>query len=143
MRRFDDSLEDEELESIIVVAVLLRQVEQLDRDSNPADRCLQSSHRLVTENSSGADTFLPVINGILQSSHFRALFQHSGLVQAAYLLVLRQEMYYSMASRRCPTITSSKCSPDTSFIHEVTLHVIQVLQLFWSEPSEAEWGEII
>lgn len=141
MRRFDDSLENDELESIIVTAVLLRQIEQLDRDSNPSERCLQPSQRLAPGFPPGIDTFLPVINGILQSTHFRKLFQQSGLVQAAYLMVLRQEMYYSMASRRCPTITSTKCTPDTSFIHEVTLHVIQVLQLFWSEPLETEWGK--
>lgn len=87
-------------------------------------------------------TFLPIINDILHSSMFKERFAHSGLVQAAYLMVLRQEVYYALTSRRCPAITSARCTPDISFIHETTIHLIEALQLAWGGgASDAEWGE--
>lgn len=113
-------LDPDELEGIVVVAALLRQVELLER---------QATSSWSDAQSGSTGNLLPVVNNLLDSADFKTRFPHSGLVQAVYLMVLRQEVYHCLSSGERPAVSTVRCSPDISFIHETTIHMLEVLQL--------------
>lgn len=123
---YDASPEDER-PGLLTALVLLRQVELIDRDCGPADRCFGSA----SSSAGNADTFLPVFNVVVQGPDFQRILRRSGLAQAAYMLALRQEMYYSMASGQPPAIALAGCPPFHPFAYEMTVNMIKVLGACW------------
>lgn len=141
LRRFHEGLDDEYLGSVIVTAVILRQLEHIDKESASSENGPRGPQSLQSVLSETQDAFLPLINGMFHSPLFTPLFHRSGLVRAACLMVLRQEIYYSMGSHQASQIMAAECIANTSFIHEVTVHMVQVIQWCGGDNCPVEWSE--
>ena len=139
LRRFHEGPDDGYLASVVATAAMLRQLEHIDKESAR----LGASPGRQSVLSGAQDAFLPLINGMFRSPLFTPLFHRSGLVQAACLMVLRQEIYYSMGARRASQMVAAECIATTSFIHEVTVHMLQVTQWCWGKRGRVEWSEFL
>lgn len=136
LRSFHSDLPDDELESLILTAALLRQVELLDQDVERTEQWVVNQHGTEA-------AFLPIVEGFLKTPQFKALFLRSNLAQAAYLMFLRQEIYYSAVRRRSPAISPEVWIEDGTFIQEVTGHLLQVLQWCWGSRSRDQLYHLV
>lgn len=143
LRHFHDVADDDYRDSVIATAVILRQLEEIDEeeDDSPAN---DESDGLGNDALAYGDkpNFLPIINSVLRSSASQALFGRRSLIQAAYWMALRQEIYHSFTRKQSPQLVPS---PDlwhsASNANKTVMHTVQVAKWRWEDRSEREWSK--
>ncbi|KAL6874841.1 hypothetical protein J3F83DRAFT_759574 [Trichoderma novae-zelandiae] len=142
LRNFHEVDDDDYRDSIIATAVILRQLEEIDEeeDDAPANDSGNSQGHSGHFASGKQVNFLPIINAILRSSASQALFGRRSLIQAAYWMALRQEIYHSFTRKHPPQLFPS---PDlwhsASKANKTVMHTVQVAKWRWEDGSEREW----
>ncbi|CZS82962.1 unnamed protein product [Fusarium graminearum] len=143
LRDFHTIQDDEKLESIIATAVILRQLEEIDdeEDSN-SDHSEQerNNHGKEATTSKPQVNFLAIIDAVLRSPPSRTLFGRRSLIQAAYWMAVRQELYHSFTKRHPPKmVLDAEYGLGASKANKIVLHTAQVAKWRWADGSEQEW----
>ncbi|KAK7413128.1 hypothetical protein QQX98_008014 [Neonectria punicea] len=141
LRDFHTIQDDERLESIIATAVILRQLEEIDDDDD------DDEDRHGSQNGSPEDprpkhqvNFLAIIDAVLRSAPSQTLFGRRTLIQAAYWMAVRQEIFHSFTRRHPPQmILEPEYGLGASKANKIVLHTAQVAKWRWSDGSEQEW----
>ena len=153
LRHFHDAQDDEYLDSVIATAVLLRQLEEIDDDDedHESDRHDETQHEPHHPDRSVASStpsslkqvnFLPIIDAVLRSSPSQALFSRRSLIQAAYWMALRQEIYHSFTRRQSPQmILAADHWVGASSANKAVMHTVQVMKWRWGDGSQQEWSK--
>ncbi|KAG5949440.1 hypothetical protein E4U53_005880 [Claviceps sorghi] len=140
LRQFhDDVLDDDYRDSIVATAVILRQLEEIDDE----DDLLQLSGLPNVLHSSGAGkqvNFLAIIDAVLRSPPSQSVFGQRSLMQAAYWMALRQEIYHSFTRLQAPQLM---LPPEfwhiASPANKSVMHLVQVARWKWGSSSPIEW----
>ncbi|KAH6605537.1 hypothetical protein Trco_004690 [Trichoderma cornu-damae] len=146
LRHFHDVDDDDYRDSIIATAVILRQLEEIDEEeddaptndngNSPGDDARFASGKQVN--------FLPIVNAVLRSSASQALFGRRSLIQAAYWMALRQEIYHSFTRKQPPQLfPSAELWHSASKANKTVMHTVQVAKWRWEDGSEREWMRLM
>lgn len=143
LRRFHDTEDDDYRDSIIATAVILRQLEEIDDEDDGSEY----PDNLATFNPQSVKTqinFLPIIDAVLRSPPSQSLFRQRTLIQAAYWMALRQEIYHSFTKRQAPQmILAADYWTDASSQNKAVMHTVQVMKWRWGDGSEEEWNRLM
>ncbi|KAF4983966.1 hypothetical protein FZEAL_758 [Fusarium zealandicum] len=139
LRDFHAIQDDERLESIIATAVILRQLEEIDDEEDEA-RSEGNADENEVPRSKEQVNFLAIIDAVLRSPPSRTLFGRRSLIQAAYWMAVRQELYHSFTKRHPPKMTlDPEYGLGASKANKIVLHTAQVAKWRWADGSEQEW----
>ncbi|UZP40240.1 hypothetical protein NXS19_008056 [Fusarium pseudograminearum] len=143
LRDFHTIQDDEKLESIIATAVILRQLEEIDDEedsSSEQDEQERNNHGKEAPASKPQVNFLAIIDAVLRSPPSRTLFGRRSLIQAAYWMAVRQELYHSFTKRHPPKmVLDAEYGLGASKANKIVLHTAQVAKWRWADGSEQEW----
>ncbi|KAF5665081.1 hypothetical protein FHETE_6796 [Fusarium heterosporum] len=141
LRDFHTIQDDEKLESIIATAVILRQLEEIDdEDDEQEERNQRRDGGTEAPRSKPQVNFLAIIDAVLRSPPSRTLFGRRSLIQAAYWMAVRQELYHSFTKRQAPKMTlDPEYGHGASKANKIVLHTAQVAKWRWADGSEQEW----
>lgn len=139
LRHFHEGLDDEYRDSIIATAVILRQMEEIDDEEElghqdrTGDNIQYSPHRQVN--------FLAIIDAALRSPSSQRSFGRRSMIQAAYWMAMRQEIYQCFTKRQPPQLI---LVPDfwqgASNANKTVMHTVQVAKWYWGDSSDEEWS---
>ncbi|KAM5341364.1 hypothetical protein ACJ41O_014395 [Fusarium nematophilum] len=136
MRDFHAIQDDERLESIIATAVILRQLEEIDDEEDEGRSETQEGEPRSKEQVN----FLAIIDAVLRSPPSQTLFGRRSLIQAAYWMAVRQELYHSFTRRHPPKmVLDPEYGQGASKANKIVLHTAQVAKWRWADGSEQEW----
>lgn len=128
----------ERLESLVAIAVILRQLEEIEGggDEVATRICMEErTDRLSQQEPS----FLLVTNAVFEIAFLRDLFNQPSLVQAAYWMALRQEIYHSFTrSSRLKVEIPLKFLGSVSDANEIVLHTARVASWRWGDAADSE-----
>lgn len=142
LRDFHTIRDDERLESIIATAVILRQLEEIDDDDDDEDRHGSQDGSPEDPPPKHQVNFLAIIDAVLRSAPSQTLFGRRSLIQAAYWMAVRQEIFHSFTRRHPPQMTlEPEYGLGASKANKIVLHTAQVAKWRWSDGSEQEWCE--
>ena len=131
LRQFHDVQDDEYRDSIIATAVILRQLEEIDHE----DEALEN-HQPMQKPAN----FLAIIDAVLRSLPSQAVFGQRSLMQAAYWMALRQEIFNSFTRRESPQLMlPPEFWHSASSANKVVMHLVQISKWHWADGSEQEW----
>ncbi|WZH47651.1 uncharacterized protein QYS62_008807 [Fusarium acuminatum] len=141
LRDFHTIQEDEKLESIIATAVILRQLEEIDdEEDEQEERNQRRDSGTEAPRAKPQVNFLAIIDAVLRSPPSRTLFGRRSLIQAAYWMAVRQELYHSFTKRQAPKmILDPEYGHGASKANKIVLHTAQVAKWRWADGSEQEW----
>ncbi|CAJ0550884.1 Ff.00g108140.m01.CDS01 [Fusarium sp. VM40] len=141
LRDFHTIHEDEKLESIIATAVILRQLEEIDdEEDEQEERNQRPDSGTEAPRAKPQVNFLAIIDAVLRSPPSRTLFGRRSLIQAAYWMAVRQELYHSFTKRQAPKmILDPEYGHGASKANKIVLHTAQVAKWRWADGSEQEW----
>lgn len=157
---------EEYLESVVATAVLLRQLEEIDdeqhdregSDGSAAEQQQQQQRersseeeererreeREETPREGGVQSnFLQITDVVLRSEGARSLIERSDLIQAAYWMALRQEIFQSFTKRQAPKLVLSEDHwKGASKVNKAVMHTVQVMRWRWGDEQShtmEEW----
>ncbi|RGP69886.1 hypothetical protein FLONG3_7641 [Fusarium longipes] len=145
LRDFHTIQDDEKLESIIATAVILRQLEEIDDEQDNNSEQERNTDGTDAPSSSRPPSkpqvnFLAIIDAVLRSPPSRTLFGRRSLIQAAYWMAVRQELYHSFTKRHPPKmVLDAEYGLGASKANKIVLHTAQVAKWRWADGSEQEW----
>lgn len=143
LRRFHDTDDDDYRDSIIATAVILRQLEEID-DEDDGSEYPDNLPTLNPHSAKSQINFLPIIDAVLRSPPSQSLFRQRSLIQAAYWMALRQEIYHSFTRRQAPKmILAAEFWADATSQNKAVMHTVQVMKWRWGDGSEEEWGRLM
>ncbi|KAM0413722.1 hypothetical protein ACHAPD_006960 [Fusarium lateritium] len=124
-------------------SVILRQLEEIDDEedsSSEQDEQERNQHGKETQTSKPQVNFLAIIDAVLRSPPSRTLFGRRSLIQAAYWMAVRQELYHSFTKRHPPKmVLDAEYGLGASKANKIVLHTAQVAKWRWADGSEQEW----
>lgn len=140
LREFHNVQDDDFRESIIATAVILRQLEEIDDEDDKhgapgaeGDTSHRPKHQV---------NFLAIIDAVLRSPPSQSLFGSRSLIQAAYWMALRQEIYHSFTRKHPPQMMlEPEYWHGASRANQICMHTAQVAKWRWTDRSEREWSE--
>lgn len=142
LRDFHTIQDDERLESIIATAVILRQLEEIDDEDDGEDRQGSPGESPGESRPKHQVNFLAIIDAVLRSAPSQTLFGRRSLIQAAYWMAVRQEIFHSFTRRHPPQMTlEPEYGQGASKANKIVLHTAQVAKWRLSDRSEQEWRE--
>ena len=151
---------EEYLESVVATAVLLRQLEEIDDDdhdregsssnSNSAEQQQQQQQQRERSSEEGRErreetphgregggvqsNFLQITDVVLRSEGARSLIGRSDLIQAAYWMALRQEIFQSFTKKQAPKLVlSEEHWKGASKVNKAVMHTVQVMRWRWGD----------
>lgn len=137
-RRFHEVHDDDFRDSIIATAVILRQLEEIDDEEEEENG---SSGNNLGDMGKQVN-FLPIINAVLQNPASQALFGHRSLIQAAYWMALRQEIYHSFTRREPPQLNlAPEFWQSASKVNKTVMHTVQAAKWHWGGGTDEEWSK--
>ncbi|KAF7562153.1 hypothetical protein G7046_g1995 [Stylonectria norvegica] len=140
LREFHNIQDDEYLESIIATAVILRQMEEIDDEEDVSSRPTGLGQSYGGTRSVGQVNFLAIIDAVLRSLPSQTLFGRLSLIQAAYWMAVRQEIYHSFTRKHAPKMAlDPEYGHGTSEANKIVIHTAQVAKWRWADGSELEW----
>ncbi|KAH8706149.1 hypothetical protein BGZ61DRAFT_493144 [Ilyonectria robusta] len=140
LRDFHTIQDDERLESIIATAVILRQLEEIDDEDDGEDRQGSPGESPGESRPKHQVNFLAIIDAVLRSAPSQTLFGRRSLIQAAYWMAVRQEIFHSFTRRHPPQMTlEPEYGQGASKANKIVLHTAQVAKWRLSDRSEQEW----
>lgn len=143
LRHFHDAEDDGYRDSIIATAVILRQLEEIDddddHDEEAGGRDVNGDGPMQTQVN-----FLPIIDTVLRSPLSQSGFAKRSLIQAAYWMALRQEIYHSFMRAQPPQmILTADYWQGASRANKAVMHTVQVAKWRFGSTPEEEWGTIL
>ena len=124
LREFHDVHDDDYRDSIIATAVILRQLEEIDNQEDEPQV-----------------NFLAIIDAVLRSPPSQVVFGRRSLMQAAYWMALRQEIFHSFTRWEAPQlILPEEFWQSASKANKTVMHIVQVAKWRWGDSPEAEWS---
>ncbi|KAI1340554.1 hypothetical protein F5Y15DRAFT_423000 [Xylariaceae sp. FL0016] len=125
--------------NLVAAAVVLRQFEEMDAEEN--------SHFNDSTTGAQADVqiyepvnFLAITKAFLESAVSTENPKGRRLVNAAFWIVLRQEIYFSFTRERCPHLAfGPEIWLQASTPNKLILHTAEVVKWRWGVRSEQEW----
>lgn len=132
LRQFHDIQDDDDYrDSIITTAVILRQLEEIDHEDD--------FHRGPMQRPVN---FLAIIDAVLRSLPSLDAFRQRSLMQAAYWMALRQEIFNSFTRREAPQLMMPpEFWHSASQANKVVMHLVQTAKWHWGGGGEQEWSE--
>jgi hypothetical protein len=124
-------------QSIVISLILLKECERLDSRGSVTDRCLASLASGGEGSGGGGDDddvfppFTCMARRLFKSPQFAASMPQSGVVQAAYLLSARHELYDALGRGRRPSMSRGVCTPANPLTFKVTMHLLEVVSVCW------------
>ena len=151
LRQFDDAraADADYRDSIIATAVILRQLEEIDHEADDggasgggdggggggAREHQQRQQRQRPVN------FLAIIDAVLRSLPSRDAFRQRSVMQAAYWMALRQEIFNSFTRREAPQLMlPAEFWHSASRANKVVMHLVQCAKWHWGDGSDHEWS---
>ncbi|RDA95632.1 hypothetical protein CP533_1147, partial [Ophiocordyceps camponoti-saundersi (nom. inval.)] len=132
LRQFHDMHDDDYRDSIITTAVILRQLEEIDHED---DSSAGQERKQVN--------FLAIIDAVLRSLPSLDVFAQRSLMQAAYWMALRQEIFNSFTRHEAPQlILPLEFWHSASKANKVVMHLVQTAKWHWGDGSESEWQRL-
>jgi hypothetical protein len=143
LRQFHDVRDDDYRDSIIATAVILRQLEEIDNEEEDSRSDSGQQPNGVFSGPAGKQVnFLAIIDAVLRSPPSQSIFGRRSLMQAAYWMALRQEIYHSFTRHAAPQlILPTEFWHSASKANKTVMHLVQVAKWKWGDGSEFEWGE--
>ncbi|POR32204.1 Uncharacterized protein TPAR_07581 [Tolypocladium paradoxum] len=133
LRQFHDVQDDEYRDSIITTAVILRQLEEIDHEDDAPEHPMEKPVN-----------FLAIIDAVLRSLPSQAVFGQRSLMQAAYWMALRQEIFNSFTRREAPQLMlPPEFWHSASRANKVVMHLVQISKWHWGDGSEQEWMRLM
>ncbi|CAM1509614.1 Fc.00g033530.m01.CDS01 [Cosmosporella sp. VM-42] len=140
LREFHDTQDDESVESIIATAVILRQLEEIDDEDDRSGRQSNNGESQEEPRSKEQVNFLAIIDAVLRSPPSQTLFGRRSLIQAAYWMGVRQEIYHSITRKQPPQmVLDPEYARGASKANRIVIHTAQVAKWRWADGSEKEW----
>lgn len=139
-RKFHETFDDDYRDSIVATAVILRQLEEIDDEEDE----IQEAFDMLTGGGPAGKkvNFLGIINAVLQDETMHSAIGRSSMVQAAYWMALRQEIYHSFTRREPPQLSlASEHWTTASNVNKTVMHTVQVAKWHWGGGSDDEWCE--
>ena len=144
LRQFHDVHDDDYRDSIIATAVILRQLEEIDNEEEDTQDSELSSGVLYGVHSSKQVNFLAIIDAVLRSLPSQSVFGRRSLMQAAYWMALRQEVFHSFTRWEVPQlILPPEFWHSASNANKTVMHLVRVARWKWGDNSAHEWSKII
>lgn len=145
LREFHNIQDDDFRESIIATAVILRQLEEIDDEDEQVGRnSASTSENDTSYRAKEQVNFLAIIDAVLRSPPSQSLFGRRSLIQAAYWMALRQEIYHSFTRKHPPQmVLEPEYWHGASKANQIVMHTAQVAKWRWTDRSEHEWSEWI
>ncbi|KAK9446242.1 ARCA-like protein [Metarhizium brunneum] len=142
LRQFHDVMDDDYRDSIVATAVILRQLEEIDNeDDSPSP---SGQPRSLLSGSGKQVNFLAIIDAVLRSPPSQSVFGRRSLMQAAYWMALRQEIYHSFTRLEAPQlILPPEFWHSASRANKTVMHLVQVAKWKWGDGSEHEWARLM
>ncbi|PWI66492.1 hypothetical protein PCL_04905 [Purpureocillium lilacinum] len=154
LRQFDDAraADADYRDSIIATAVILRQLEEIDHEADDggasgggdggggggAREHQQRQQRQRPVN------FLAIIDAVLRSLPSRDAFRQRSVMQAAYWMALRQEIFNSFTRREAPQLMlPAEFWHSASRANKVVMHLVQCAKWHWGDGSDHEWMRLM
>lgn len=132
-------MDDDYRDSIVATAVILRQLEEIDNEDDSPPPSGQP--RSLLSGSGKQVNFLAIIDAVLRSPPSQSVFGRRSLMQAAYWMALRQEIYHSFTRLEAPQlILPPEFWHSASRANKTVMHLVQVAKWKWGDGSEHEWG---
>lgn len=126
---------------IVATAIVLRQYEEMDDEQNDDDPCDPESTPSRVRHRQTQVNFLDIINAIIRSSHDEGNFNRHELLDVAYWICLRQEVYSAFTQRRVPQILlAPEQWANAATVNKMVMHGAQVAKWLFEDRSLAEWS---
>ncbi|PFH58886.1 hypothetical protein XA68_13071 [Ophiocordyceps unilateralis] len=130
LRQFHDMHDEDYRDSIITTAVILRQLEEIDQEDDSGIERKQVN-------------FLAIIDAVLRSLPSFDVFGQRSLMQAAYWMALRQEIFNSFTRHEAPQLMLPlEFWHSASKANKVVMHLVQTAKWHWGDGSEVEWQRL-
>lgn len=128
---------------IVATAIVLRQYEEMEEEVGNA---LVDSEGTPTSMAAGTTmqvNFLDIINAIIRDSHSEGNFHRHELLDVAYWICLRQEVYSAFTQKRMPRmLLAPEQWADASTVNKTVMHAAQVAKWLFEDRSSGEWGMV-
>lgn len=146
LRQFHLIRDDDHRDSIIATAVILRQLEEIDNEEDSATTTHNTTLANISSYPQGPGkqvNFLAIIDAVLRSPPSQSVFGRRSLMQAAYWMALRQEIYHSFTRWEAPQlILPPEFWDSASKANKTVMHLVQVAKWRWGDNSELEWSRL-
>ncbi|PHH89504.1 hypothetical protein CDD83_5947 [Cordyceps sp. RAO-2017] len=140
LRQFHDMQDEDYRDSIITTAVILRQLEEIDQEDDAFTQAGASQHPLAKKKVN----FLAIIDAVLRSLPSQTVFGQRSLMQAAYWMALRQEIFNSFTRREAPQlILPPEFWHSASKANKVVMHLVQTAKWHWGDSCQQEWTRLV
>ncbi|KAK2616210.1 hypothetical protein QQS21_000842 [Conoideocrella luteorostrata] len=142
LRQFHGIGDDDYRDSIVATAVILRQLEEIDSEDDQLQLCGQTSD--ISSGSGKQVNFLAIIDAVLRSPPSQSVFGRRSLMQAAYWMALRQEIYHAFTRMETPQlILPPEFWHSASPANKSVMHLVQVAKWKWGDNSVLEWSRLM
>lgn len=142
LRQFHDVRDDDCRDSIVATAVILRQLEEIDHEDDHIQLYGQTAG--VPSGAGKKVNFLAIIDAVLRSTPSQSVFGRRSLMQAAYWMALRQEIYHSFTHMEAPKlILPAEFWHSASPANKTVMHLAEVAKWKWADSSSVEWARLV
>jgi hypothetical protein len=139
LREFHEIHDKEHRELIVATAIVLRQFEEMEDEAD-------SSRPAIIDNDGHLHcqapvNFLDIINAIIRCSHDEGDFNRHELLDVAYWICLRQEVYSAFTQKRSPQmLLAPEQWTSAAAVNKMVMHTAQVAKWLFNDRSNDEWS---
>jgi hypothetical protein len=140
LRQFHESQDKEHRKLIVATAIVLRQFEEMEDEGNESsqDGFLDYNH---DNHRQARVNFLDIINTIIRSSYDEGSFDRHELLDVAYWICLRQEVYSAFTQKRTPQmLLAPEQWANAATVNKMVMHAAQVAKWLFDDQSVEEWS---
>ncbi|KAF9696456.1 hypothetical protein EKO04_005174 [Ascochyta lentis] len=141
LKEFHRIQDKEHRKLIVATAIILRQFEEIEDESDSCQPTIADGngevHPQVRVN------FLDIINATIRSSHDEGIFDRHELLDVAYWICLRQEVYSAFTEKRSPQmLLAPEQWTSAATANKMVMHTAQVAKWLFSEQEIGEWSRL-
>lgn len=140
LRQFHNIQAKTQRKLVVATAIVLRQFEEMEDD--PIDSSQITSKELVDGGHHETQVnFLDIINTIVRASYDEGKVDHHDLLDVAYWICLRQEVYSAFTQKRTPQmLLAPEHWIDAATVDKTVMHAAQVAKWLFEDRSVDEWS---
>jgi hypothetical protein len=140
LREFHKVHDKENRELIVATAIVLRQFEEMEDEKDVLSQPEFTEHGNDTQPQAQVN-FLDIINAIIRSSYDEGNFDRHELLDVAYWICLRQEVYSAFTQKRTPRmLLAPEQWTDAVTVNKMVMHTAQVAKWLFDDRSIVEWS---
>jgi hypothetical protein len=141
LRGFHGIQDKEHRKLIVATAIVLRQFEEMEDESDVSSQIDFVEHSGETNHQARVN-FLDIINSIIRSSHDEGNFNRNELLDVAYWICLRQEVYSAFTQKRSPrTLLAPEQWTNAAAVNKMVMHAAQVAKWLFDDQTLEEWSK--